>query len=1034
MKKRNWCLLAAFLVLLILGGWAPSARAGLSAVGPTDLPSPPGNGYPFWYQDATGMTLDLCLPKVGPQVTLGACGALVIPNPSAPISFPGNFPDESFYFLSSSVLVTDTVTRDNAVLVLALEGAFATGVVSPGAQITFSRLRIVVDAPVAGNYTVTTPYGVYSFSNVAVGRRAIVFPLDIGVGPGVFTGALAGTTGPFLEASLTPGGAPLAPVTIAGDTSGDQFLSGGALTNVTGSPANTNYFQICTSAAGGFPNPPATPPGTPAGCIRVNDFTLTGRIFNGTPFVLNEAYYERNALGAGTVNVFATTSSSSATASYAVSGAGLTGENMTKQATTRNLFSSIPFTAGTTLPVTVTVTATDPGVPPAPPKTPTVLSTNLVDLVTITQASYVEGTQTLTINAFSSDQAAPLPTLTATGLGTLVNGVLIVPNLLAPPVSVTVTSSKGGTDTALVAVGVPPAPVVVTESFYLRDASGAGTVNVFATTSSSSLTAIYTVSGAPLTPANMAEQGHPGTLFVSIPFTTGTTLPATVTITLTDPPAAPTVVSSNLVDLVTITKAVYYENTLSLIINAFSSDQAPSPTLTATGLGTLVNGVLVVPNVLAPPGSVTVTSSKGGTDTEAVTVGVHFVVNESYYVRDASGAGTVNVFATTASSSATDSYAVSGAGLTGEIMTEQGAPGNLFASIPFTTGTTLPATVTVTATDPGKPTTVVSSNLVDLVTITKAVYDEVARSLTINAFSSDQALPPTLTATGLGALVNGVLIVPNLLTPPGFVTVTSSKRGTDTAPVTPPVIVPKVLNDFDKDRKTDIAVWRGLDSSWHILHSSGGETTVPWGILTDKLVPGDYDGDGRTDIAIWRPGEGKWYIKRSSDGVVSTTQWGLGTAPYNDIPVPGDYDGDGKIDLAVWRPGEGKWYFKRSSDGVVVATPWGLGAAPYNDVPVPGDYDGDGKTDLAVWRPGEGNWYIKRSSDGVVTVTPYGLGTAPINDIPVPGDYDGDGKIDIAVYRPGEGNWYILPSGTGVSSITLWGGDPTDVPISSIVR
>ena len=44
-----------------------------------------------------------------------------------------------------------------------LEAAFATGpVVTEGAQITFGRLRYRVDVPVAGTYTVTTPYGIFT--------------------------------------------------------------------------------------------------------------------------------------------------------------------------------------------------------------------------------------------------------------------------------------------------------------------------------------------------------------------------------------------------------------------------------------------------------------------------------------------------------------------------------------------------------------------------------------------------------------------------------------------------------------------------------------------------------------------------------------------------------------------------------------------------------------------------------------------------------------------------------------------------------
>ena len=234
-----------------------------------------------------------------------------------------------------------------------------------------------------------------------------------------------------------------------------------------------------------------------------------------------------------------------------------------------------------------------------------------------------------------------------------------------------------------------------------------------------------------------------------------------------------------------------------------------------------------------------------------------------------------------------------------------------------------------------------------------------------------------------------------------------------------------VHNDFDRDGKTDIAVWRGGDGSWHILGSSdGGATSTQWGTLNDQPVPGDYDGDGITDLAVWRPGDGFWYIFRSSDGAVSQVQWGIGS--LGDVPVPGDYDGDEKTDIAVWRPGDGFWYIRRSSDGAVSQVQWGIGSL--GDVPVPGDYDGDGKTDIAIWRPGDGIWYILRSSDGAVIQTQWGIGS--LGDVPVPGDYDGDGKTDIAIWRPGDGFWYILRSLDGAVTQTQWGsGSLGDVPV-----
>jgi hypothetical protein len=443
MTKR---MLFLVVLLAILAGFGQTAQAVLQSVGPTALPSPPENGFPTWYQDTKGLTLDYCLPKNQAQLDAGVC--LILPPPAPPPTFnlpfvfPTNYPDEAFYFNASAVSFLSAT--DNAVLVLGLEAAFATGPVVAGNQITFGRLRIVVDAPVDGTYTVRTPYATKVYPGVVAGKRAIVDASDIGIGaPGDFTGALQSEIGPFLRQSLTPSGAVLPPVTIPGDPSGDLFLSDTALpVNVTGSPLGQDYFEICVS--------PGVFPINGQSCVRQNGFTLMGRLFNGTPFNVNKSYYIRNASGAGTVNVFGLTSSVSPTASYAVSGTGLTTTVMAAQIPPGNLFVSIPFAAGTTLPATVTTTASDPGIPPV---ADTLVTTNLTDLVNVTGAIYNATAQSLTISATSSDLGAP-PTLTATGLGALVNGALIVTGVIAPPASVTVTSSHGGTATATVVPGV----------------------------------------------------------------------------------------------------------------------------------------------------------------------------------------------------------------------------------------------------------------------------------------------------------------------------------------------------------------------------------------------------------------------------------------------------------------------------------------------------------------------------------------------------------------------------------------------------
>ncbi len=40
---------------------AAGAQADLARLGPTNTPSPPGHGFPLWYQDLGGTVLELVL-------------------------------------------------------------------------------------------------------------------------------------------------------------------------------------------------------------------------------------------------------------------------------------------------------------------------------------------------------------------------------------------------------------------------------------------------------------------------------------------------------------------------------------------------------------------------------------------------------------------------------------------------------------------------------------------------------------------------------------------------------------------------------------------------------------------------------------------------------------------------------------------------------------------------------------------------------------------------------------------------------------
>ena len=110
-KQLAWPLVAVLLCLgLAPRIYAQSCAVPLAGFGPVD----PLNGFPKYYQDSTGLPLALCLSAV--------CQPLfALPDPTQPLSFPGNFPDEIFYFRAIAKMTTPT-------------GGTAVGFVLPGGK------------------------------------------------------------------------------------------------------------------------------------------------------------------------------------------------------------------------------------------------------------------------------------------------------------------------------------------------------------------------------------------------------------------------------------------------------------------------------------------------------------------------------------------------------------------------------------------------------------------------------------------------------------------------------------------------------------------------------------------------------------------------------------------------------------------------------------------------------------------------------------------------------------------------------------
>ena len=420
-------VVTSFFVIQGLAGatvtTAPPSK--LLAVGPTD----PDNGFPAWYKDSNNLNVGLCLDLNNAFCALAGAG---VPDETQPVSFPDNFPDETFYQLANSTI--DLPNGTTAVLDDNLEGAFANGPVVPGDQVVFGRVRIRITTPSTGHYVITHPYGVDEFDVTSLGTRNINFVEDVGIGaPGDFTGALGSRINPFLrwDTGLVTG------------PDGASYLGDGATPHaITGSDLGTNFFRIDGPDIGG----------TGINTIQTNLFTMQGRVATNNGVAPTAVTYTRTATTGGFIDAFARSEINQV---IQVSGTGVSGTTLKSDAT-GNYFGRVAFSGDPPATVNLTNTSDRP---------PTTVKVTLTDQVTLTKATYNADTGDMKVAANSSDTAVP-PSLTVVGFGvTLVagNATFNLGTDRQPPAFVTVTSSKGGTDTApLIVSGAafPADPVV----------------------------------------------------------------------------------------------------------------------------------------------------------------------------------------------------------------------------------------------------------------------------------------------------------------------------------------------------------------------------------------------------------------------------------------------------------------------------------------------------------------------------------------------------------------------------------------------
>lgn len=266
------------------------------AGGPTaQNPSPLGAGFPAWYRDKNGLTLEPCLAQTSAPA-IDAAGFWCFAWVTDPNFFAGNFGGEAFY---QSVGLVIPATEDPRIaggnFVAALEMAYSIGDPLIGDEMVFSRIRVRLPVP-DGTYRITHPFGTETI--IAQNGTGINFTRDIGAAPGLFDAALAGgDIGPFLVwADET--GAPMPYQTAIGVGGQVEHYVGdpNLAHRVTGSPNDTNFFRVEELVGGTWQQ-------------VGNDqflFFLQGKVREGflaRPLSITNATYSRAAVGNNRVGV-----------------------------------------------------------------------------------------------------------------------------------------------------------------------------------------------------------------------------------------------------------------------------------------------------------------------------------------------------------------------------------------------------------------------------------------------------------------------------------------------------------------------------------------------------------------------------------------------------------------------------------------------------------------------------------------------------------------------------------------------------------
>ena len=447
MSKHMRIAIAAVVLALSV---VPAAVAGLSNVGvsPDFNSVTTSNGFPQWYTDANGVTVDLPVPPIGDGLTAPTMIYEALTPSSNVVAQRAGFDTEAFYYNTKADPKNFRTAYGKIVATSGLEASYANGTPTEGQQVVFSRIRIKAPVRVAGTYTFTHPWGSETINvtqaDISSTNKGIFFTKDFGLN----TGWISDGAGGWLPVGA-PGG--FYSVLQSGNTV-STFLravnpappagwigDGVTLSTVTGSPSGYNKVRL----AGPDPNLD----GRGHNFVETSLFVVSGHIPSSTavplPLKIDRAT-SSNLDGTRSIDLFLTSKQGATiTVKDAASATTLfTGEVADPSG---RFYRTFPGTAAS-----ISVAVSSPG----PSFTPSSRTVPVVEHVNITSATFSVSENSLTISATSGAAGA---TLTVSGFGAMNSSdgayTLGPIELTSPlPPSVSVTSSAGGTDTTPVAI------------------------------------------------------------------------------------------------------------------------------------------------------------------------------------------------------------------------------------------------------------------------------------------------------------------------------------------------------------------------------------------------------------------------------------------------------------------------------------------------------------------------------------------------------------------------------------------------------